>query len=220
MISHPPFQTKEEYAYAALRSAILRCDLAPGEKLVIDRLSTELGISQIPVRAAVQRLQAEGLVHISPHTSATVASLSPEKVDEVFALLESLERTAFRAVAQKASDEQFALLDDFVRQMDAALVEEDPERWLQLNATFHRAIAEIAAMPLLQDFTSRVLDEWERVSHFYFRYVTSGRLPQAQTEHHQIVALLRAADLEALDSLAITHNREALHAYQGMLNTP
>lgn len=213
-------QTKEQYAYSALRQAIIRCELVPGEKLVIDRLSEEMGVSQIPIRSAIQRLQTEGFVHINPHASATVAPLPPEKIVEIFALLESLERTAFRVVAQKASAEQVNSLDALVHQMDAALVEEDPNRWLQLNTDFHRNIAEMAGMPLLQDFTSRVLDEWERASHFYFRYVTSGRLPRAQSEHHQIIALLRAVDLEALDALAVTHNREALRAYQAILNAP
>ena len=179
----PPFQTKEEYAYQALRGAILRCELPPDEKLVIDRLSVEMGLSQIPIRAAIQRLQTEGLVVINPHSSATVAPLSPDKIDEVFALLESLERTA----------------------------------WLTANIAFHRKIAELAAMPLLVDFTSRVLDEWERISHFYFQHVTSARLPQAQEEHRQIVSLLRSGDAELLDDLAITHNRAANQAYQSML---
>ncbi len=97
----PPFQTKEEYAYQALRQAILRCELPPDEKLVIDRLSVEMGLSQIPVRAAIQRLQTEGLVVINPHSSATVAPLSPAKIDEVFTLLESLERAAFRSHCRK-----------------------------------------------------------------------------------------------------------------------
>ena len=79
-----PFQTKEELAYINLRNAILSCELPPGEKLVIDRLSEELGISQIPIRAAIQRLQTEGLVLIHPHSSPVVTTLSPDKVNEVF----------------------------------------------------------------------------------------------------------------------------------------
>ena len=93
----------------------------------------------------------------------------------------------------------------------------DSAAWLTANIAFHRKIAELAAMPLLVDFTSRVLDEWERISHFYFQHVTSARLPQAQEEHRQIVSLLRSGDAELLDDLAITHNRAANQAYQSML---
>lgn len=215
----PPFQTKEEYAYQALRQAILRCELAPDEKLVIDRLSVEMGLSQIPVRAAIQRLQAEGLVVINPHSSATVAPLSPDKVNEVFTLLESLERAAFRIASQKCSPSDLATLDLLVDQMEVALTDNDSTAWLAANIAFHRQIAELAAMPLLVDFTSRVLDEWERISHFYFQHVTSARLPQAQDEHRQIVSLLRAGDAKGLDDLAVSHNRAANQAYQSMLQS-
>jgi DNA-binding GntR family transcriptional regulator len=75
---HPPkYRTKEEYAYDVLRRAILHCQLQPGEKLVADNLGATLGISPIPIRAALQRLQAEGLVEITPHTGVVVSQLSP-----------------------------------------------------------------------------------------------------------------------------------------------
>jgi DNA-binding GntR family transcriptional regulator len=75
----------------------------------------------------------------------------------------------------------------------------------------------MAAMPLLNDFTNRTLDEWERISHHYFANVTSTRLPQAQREHHQVIALLRARDAEALEALATAHNRAANRSYQALL---
>lgn len=213
----PVFQTKEEYAYQALRQAILHCELMPGEKLIIDRLSTEMGISQIPIRAAIQRLQTEGLVVINPHSSATVAPLSPTKIDEVFVLLESLERAAYRVIVENKVPADLTRLELLVDRMDSALSDNDSTTWLTANIAFHREIAEMAAMPLLVDFTSRVLDEWERISHFYFQHVTNTRLPQAQEEHRQILALLRSGDTDQLDALTIAHNRAANRAYQSML---
>jgi DNA-binding GntR family transcriptional regulator len=217
MLQTPSFQTKEQYAYETIRNAILSGQLEPGEKLIIDRLSTEMGLSQIPIRAAIQRLQAEGLVVIHPHASAMVASLPPEKIDEIFCLLESLERTAFRSACQKRTEAALEELAELVRQMDEAIQEPDASAWLALNRAFHRRIAAVAGMPLLVDFTNRVLDEWQRISQYYFSNVTSARLPQAQLEHHQILDLLRLRDADALETLAITHNREANLAYQAML---
>lgn len=210
-------QTKEQYAYVTLRSAIIRCELAPGEKLIIDRLSAEMGLSQIPIRAAIQRLQAEGLVIISPHASATVAPLPPEKIAEVFALLESLERVAFKFAAKDRTEADLNALTDLVRQMDTTIADHHPANWLAYNSAFHRRIAAIAAMPLLIDFTNRAIDEWERICHHYFANVTSARLPQAQAEHHQIIALLRARDADALEVLAAAHNRAANRSYQALL---
>jgi DNA-binding GntR family transcriptional regulator len=216
-LTQTSFQTKEQYAYTKLRSAILSCEYAPGKKLIIDRLSLEMGLSQIPIRVAMQRLQTEGLVIINPHASAVVAPLPPEKIEEVFVLLESLERSAFRIAAQKRTEADLASLAELVQQMDVVIIEQHPSDWLVHNSAFHRGIAAITAMPLLIDFTNRALDEWERISHHYFTNITSTRLPQAQREHHQIVALLRARDANALEALAATHNREANHSYQAML---
>lgn len=215
--SSPPFQTKEEYAYQILRRAILTCELAPGEKLVIDRLSTEMKLSQIPIRAAIQRLQSEGLVEVNPHSSPTITEVSPSKVSEIFALLESLEQTAIRAISGKVSDEDLEALEQFIALMDNAIVENNASAWLSANIDFHRKISELTNMPLLIDFTRRVLDEWERISHFYFENVTTSRLPQAQNEHRQIVELLRTGDTEGLETIAINHNRAANQAYQTML---
>jgi DNA-binding GntR family transcriptional regulator len=211
------FRTKEQIAYDTLRGAILRCELAPGDKLVIDRLSIELGLSQIPIRAAIQRLQAEGLVLITPHASATVARLTPEKINEVFVLLENLESAAFRIAAEKRSDADLAELEALSAQMEAALARRNPSSWLKLNIAFHRKIAAIASLPLLSDFTNRTLDEWERISHYYFKNVTSSRLPQAQQEHRQVIALLRDRDADALVALAASHNRAANLSYQALL---
>ncbi len=210
-------QTKEEYAYQYLRQAILTCELAPGEKLVIDRLSAEMELSQIPIRAAMQRLQSEGLVEIKPHSSPTVTPLSPNKVSEVFALLESLESTAFRAISGKLSPQDLAALETLLTQMDTALAENNSADWRSTNITFHRTIAELSQMPILTDFTSRVLDEWERISHFYFENVTTSRLPQAQHEHREIVEYLRKGDVKSLEAITSAHNRAANQAYQAIL---
>ena len=99
-------RTKEEFVYGTLRAAIMRCDLKPGEKLVIDTVSAELGVSPIPVRAALQRLQVEGLVEITPHTGAVVSKILPDTVAEIFMLLEVLESVAFRVAVSKASDSE------------------------------------------------------------------------------------------------------------------
>ena len=96
-----PFRhrTKEDYAYEALRSAILRCEMKPGDRIVIDTLSAELGISPIPLRAALQRLQAESLVEITPHTGAVVSKLSPANIEQVSQVLERLELMGFELAA-------------------------------------------------------------------------------------------------------------------------
>jgi DNA-binding GntR family transcriptional regulator len=211
------FQTKEDFVYTTLRAAILQCELAPGEKLVVDRLSTRLGTSTIPVRTALQRLQAEGLVDIVPHTGAVVSGISTGLVTEVFTLLEALESVAFAQAAKNVKTEDLAGLQKILREMDQALQNRDANLWSDLNSRFHRAVAEITGMKLLIEFTNRTLDNWDRLRRYFFKQESSDRLPRAQVEHRQMLDLLRKGDEQALIAAAIKHNREARDAYRNPL---
>ena len=130
-------RTKEEYAYDTLRTAIMRCELAPGEKLVIDNLGTMLGVSPIPIRGALQRLQADGLVEITPHTGAIVSTISPDTVREIFLLLEALENAAFGEAATRATEADIAFLRLLIADMTTALDEDDAALCYDLNNQFH-----------------------------------------------------------------------------------
>ncbi len=95
--------TKQQYVYETLREAIIRCELPPGERLVIDELARRLDISIIPVREALRLLESEGLVFSVAHVGATVAPISRHSIVEVFTLLEGLETVSARAAALAAA---------------------------------------------------------------------------------------------------------------------
>lgn len=204
-------QTKRAIVYDALRSSIMRCDLPPGQRLIIDDISKQLGVSQIPVREALQQLQSERLVINVPHMGATVAPISPTDVTEVFALMEGLESVAVEPAAANASRDFLETLDRQVREMDEALGSGDGERWAALNSEFHRLIAAEAQMPLLLDMTKRTLDQWDRVRRFF--NIFSKRVGHAQSQHHEIVAAFRDRNIVELRRLSRDHNRDALVAY-------
>lgn len=211
-------RTKEEYAYDTLRAAIMRCELKPGEKLVIDTLSQKLNISSIPIRPALQRLQAEGLVEIIPHTGAIVSPISPELNTEIFMLLEMLEGMAFRVMSERATPADITQLQQFVSAMDEAVEQDDTEQWSTLNCEFHKAVAQITQMKMLIEFTGRVFDSWNRLQRCFLKSIGSARMHQAQVEHHQLLQLLECRETAALLALVAQHNRQAKIAYEGLLN--
>ncbi|HEY3122128.1 MAG TPA: GntR family transcriptional regulator, partial [Vicinamibacteria bacterium] len=156
-------RTKQEFVYSTLREAIMRCDLKPGERLVIDELARQLEVSAIPVREALQLLQSEGLVQSVPHVGATVATISHESIREVFTVLEGLEIVATRGAAERAQPEDIEALSGIVEGMDQALAQGDHEQWADLNTRFHLTISRLSAMPMLQEMLARALDHWDRV---------------------------------------------------------
>jgi DNA-binding GntR family transcriptional regulator len=211
------FRTKQEYVYQSLRGAILRGELAPGQRLVIDEIGRQLRVSAIPIREALQLLQSEGLVLSAPHLCATVAPISEDEVHEVFAIMEGLETVGVREAARRRDDGGIALLSGVVAEMDAAAASRDYERWAALNGDLHRAINEIARMPLLREMTDRVLARWERLRRHYFQGVLVPRVEQAQEEHRVLLAALVRGDPDGAEQVVRAHNRAAQSAYAGYL---
>jgi DNA-binding GntR family transcriptional regulator len=209
--------TKQAFVYATLRDAIIRCELAPGERLIIDELARKYEVSIIPVREALRLLQSEGLVVSVPHVGATVAPISHDSVLEVFTLLEGLERVGSRAAAERATPHDLDVIGGLVADMDAALERNAPQRWAELNTKFHLAITGAARMPVLQEMLQRALDLWNRIRRHYFKGVLVYRARLAQVEHHAMLDALRHRDLAALDETVRAHNRNALDAYTSYL---
>ena len=205
--------TKQQFVYATLRESIVRCELGPGTRLVIDDLAKQFHVSIIPVREALRLLQSEGLVLSVAHVGATVAPISRTSVAEVFTLLEGLETVAGRVVAERGDEADLVQLGEFVADMDRALENGSPLQWAQINTQFHLAITRATGMPILQDMMQRAVDYWDRVRRFYFRDVLIHRTGVAQAEHRAMLAQMRARDLPALEQTIRAHNRGALAAY-------
>lgn len=213
------FRTKQEFVYRALRDAIMRCDLAPGERLVIDDLARQLAVSAIPVREALQLLQSEGLVTSVPHVGATVTPISHESIDEVFTVMEGLEIVATRAAALRMTEEEAGALAEIVDAMDAAIADARHEDWADLNSRFHLSISRLSAMPMLHEMTERVLARWDRLRRFYFNGVLVHRIQQAQGEHRELLAAMRSRALDELEQTVKQHNQGALVAYTSYLRS-
>ena len=127
-------------------SAIIRCELAPGERLVIDELARRYEVSIIPVREALRLLQSEGLVVSVAHVGATVAPISRDSVLEVFTLLEGLElvatpRRGRRARRPRISTRSRSSSTRWTRRSQTGA----PQRWADLNTRFHLAISRVGA---------------------------------------------------------------------------
>ena len=206
-------RTKQEFVYRTIRSAILRCELLPGERLVIEELAQRLDVSTIPVREALQLLQSEGLVESVPHVGTTVTPLSRRSILDVFSIMEGLQIVAARVAAERATDADFAALDALMREMDAVVASLRLEEWGDLNTQFHVTIASMAGLPMLLQMTVQAFDRWNQMRRYFFSDVLAVRAPQAQREHHAIVQAMRTRAMDRVATLLSEHNRHALNDY-------
>ena len=130
----------------------------PGTRLLIEDLAGRLNVSPIPVREALQQLQAEGFVVIEPYVGATVAPIELESIDEVFRLLETMEMVSSVAACRHMSDEGFVELHSLLVHMDSLL--DDPEAWSAANKQFHQLICDRSGTRLVGSLMPRVSIIW------------------------------------------------------------
>ncbi len=213
----PNFQTKQAMVLHALRSEIMGGQLQPGTRLVIDDIAKRMNVSPIPVREALQVLQSERLVEVRPHIGAVVTDITPEAIQEIFLLLESLEIAVFRLAVERFHPEHLDQLKIYHEGMISAAAQGDEERWIVQNAGFHTAIPTLANLPRAREMIARTGTEWERLRRLRFQGVSRPDSAQAHAEHAQMIQALADRDLPTLETLARDHNRHAYTHYLGQV---
>jgi DNA-binding GntR family transcriptional regulator len=203
--------SKKNLVCKELRDAILRGELLPGTRLVIKDLAARLDVSPIPVREALQQLEADGYVVIEPYIGGTVAPIESESINEVFHLLEAMETFSSVAACRQLSKEDFAELQSVLVQMDSLV--NDPEAWSRANKHFHQLICDGSGTRLIGTLMTKVLDHLERFQCFFLKDVFSELLPKAQKEHWLILEALRKRDTARITMLTQQHNRTCLIAF-------
>ena len=211
-----PALTKQQAIYQHLKTQILEGKLPPGQRLIIDEIADELGLSIIPVREALQLLQSERLVEIRPHAGATVAAITHQNIEEVFTILEGMEAVTVRRLAKSCPPALAGKLAALIKQMDVAEKKSEQEKWSALNMEFHLAMSEATGMPWLHEITTRVLGNWDRIRRHFFREGSEHRFAEAQKEHHAILKALEKGDADQAEQLARQHNRRAFRHYSSL----
>ncbi|MEJ2859306.1 MULTISPECIES: GntR family transcriptional regulator [unclassified Saccharothrix] len=205
-----PAKSKTQYAYETLRDRIVGGRYGPGARLVFDRIARELGVSPVPVREAVRRLQAEGWVVFEPNVGAQVAEFDPDGYRhsmEALALLEG-HAVASAALSRRLLD-RAAHLNDL---MAASLVEFDPLGFTRLNREFHLLLCGECPNPRLRDL---ITTEWARLdlSRRTTFALVPGRAHESVAEHAELLRLLRAgAPADQVERFARDHKLNTLRA--------
>jgi DNA-binding GntR family transcriptional regulator len=206
------FRRKSEVAYSWLRDAIIEGRLHGGERLVIDDLAVQLGISPIPIREALSQLQAEGFVIFKPHVGATVTEIYPSIAYEIFGLLEAIEVACGRNVCLQHNEAFLDSLEELLRALDGMV--DDPELFSKANAHFHQQICQQAGAILMGNVVHTVWLHWDRLRRAYLAAVFAPQTQIAQQEHWELLAALRAGDPELVEEVSRRHNRRSQEAYR------
>lgn len=183
-----------------LREAIISGSLKPGDRLLQEELAERLGVSRMPVREALRRLEAEGLVVLQPYRGALVADLSSLELQEIYEIRIALETLALQLGVPNMGASTLDTMEVTLKQMDT---EESSASWLNLNTRFHTLLYESANRPLLVEHIKSLQNKSDR----FLRLFVSrrDRTVQAQREHWAIFLACQKGHLEEACQLLQEH---------------
>ncbi|MFF1870209.1 GntR family transcriptional regulator [Streptomyces sp. CB03911] len=199
----PAVKSKADLVYDSLRAAIAEGDLKPGERINMDELARNLGVSKIPIREAVKRLEADGLVASRVHSGVTVAQVDAAEMRGVFLAREAIEGLVAGLAAERVTEAQLAELDAVQQQMRGRLGTRSFQKLPELNSEFHRILAEAAGYRILAELTDQLLLTVRR--HRITVPVDPENWAQVIAEHDGIIAALRRRDPDAAAQAAKAH---------------
>jgi DNA-binding GntR family transcriptional regulator len=199
---------------AGLRRAIVVGALAPGVHLQEPQLAQKFGVSRMPVREALARLEHEGLVRSEPHRGTFVLGMAPEDVEEVYDVRRLIEVEAGRLAAERATVEQLVTLQQLVDEMDRLVKAEQRDLIGRIDITFHRTVVTSA-------HHRRLLASWEVLAEI--AECLLSETDQAQTPldpvktHQDIVDALVAHDPIAAAGHLSVHLREGARVMRRLI---
>ena len=186
----PTAASKSQLAYAWIRERIVGHRFTPGYRLVLSQIATELGISTVPVREAIRRLEAEGLVTFEKNVGAQVALVDEDEYVATMQTLAVVEGAATGLAAPLLTAEDLSQAQAVNDRLRNTLDHFDPHRFTGLNEEFHAVLFERCPNDDLIDLVHRGWGRLRMLRDSTFSFVP-GRAGDSVTEHDQILELIR-----------------------------
>ena len=206
--------SKSQRTYDWLSQRILSRDFNPGYRLVLSSIAAELGVSTVPVREAIRRLEAEGLVEFERNVGARVAMVNQGEYVDTMQTLGVLEGAATVLALPHITEADLTAAQSINDQMRAVLADFEPSVFTALNEKFHRALVSRCPNPHLAMLVDR---GWGRMSGLRtstFSFVPD-RAPQSVDEHDEILRLIRSgADTTDVEMKIRHHKWRTVEAFR------
>lgn len=183
-----------DQVYDYLRSAILTGRFAPGQRLRPEELVTQLKISKMPVKEAIARLAAEGLLDVQAQRGTFVSAVDPRDLAETFEVRRALEMLAGELAVARIKRADTEKLRGLIAEMEKSTA---VARHLELNYRFHGLIVELSDNRRLSEMYHRLRMPIQVAGIHYRSENWLARLAQEQREHRAIVRALEQRDAAA-----------------------
>ena len=193
-----------EDAYTFVRALFLKGDrYSPGDKISVEELSRELGVSRTPLWGAIYRLEAEGIVEIVPRLGVYLVDYDPKKAIEIYMAREGV---AARLAAERITERQIAALRTNIDVQRAHLRKGEIDKYYAAALDFHEEIVAIAGSKTIGRLLGSIFAQIKamRVQRNY----APMRLPQSCDDHERLLEEFRCRNPETAEHEARRHIRD------------
>jgi len=210
-----------QHVFENLKQAIIRGEVAPGDRLVESRLADALDISRTPVREAIHKLEREGLLRKLPKGGFAVMSLSREDIEETFGIRCVLESYAARLAAENYSEEELFPLEEKIREFQKFLDKGHLDELPRINTEFHNLFYALSRSPKLIKMINDLRDQI-----FRFRKILLKKDKWAEAsnqDHRKMLDAIREGDAARVERVVKQHiargQRIVLSALEQRMNS-
>jgi DNA-binding GntR family transcriptional regulator len=184
----------KERAYAELKQLVVSGEFPPGAFLSERQLAAQLGMSKTPIRAALERLEAEGFIAVSPQQGIVVRELSLAEISDHLEIRMAIEPFVVRRIAGRLTSEQRSELEANLAAQQRAAAGHDVAQSSELDAEFHLLLCDALGNREIRRVMGQLRDRMHRVILELMHRQSLGRLFEAQQEHAEIAAAILEAD--------------------------
>ena len=198
-----------EFSYRTLKTMIINGEISPGQRLIEEGVARNLGVSRTPVRQAIHRLEAEGLIQRTPGYGAIITQLTDAQIEDVYVARAVLEGLAARLAAQIMLPRDYTKLEIVQKRLEAATHDHDTATLASINFQFHAHILRAARNGTVTVFMGQIHDSIKRLEDTTMSY--PGRAEAALEEHRELIEAIASRQAERAEQIARNHIDNALH---------
>lgn len=192
-----------DVVFNTLRQAILKGELAPGERLMEIQLAERLGVSRTPIREAIRKLELEGLVLMIPRKGAEVAKISEKSLRDVLEVRRSLEELAIELACKRMTDEDIAELESKQEEFKAAIAKGKVMEIAETDEAYHDVIYKGTCNDRLVQMINNLREQMYRYRLEYIK----------DEEKRQILLLEHESILKAVKQRKTEEAKEAMREH-------
>ncbi|MCX5520414.1 GntR family transcriptional regulator [Kaistia defluvii] len=205
------------HVYEALRNDIIELELPPGSPIDEVQLAQRFSLSRTPIREALVRLAAEGLITTLPNRATIVANIDFLGLPQFFDALTLMYRVTTRLAAVHHREDDIRRIGEWQAAFTRAVEARDALAMIAANRDFHIEIARAGRNRYYTDLFTQLLDEGRRILRLYYSSFHDMLPREYVNEHEDMIAAIVARDVERADALASAHADQIVRHIQASI---